>query len=109
MNKVKELSINIISIFEELLEKNNITIPDDNRIGDEDEARIYGETYYELEDKILDLLNNSEIIVPIYFEKYENGSYSDKLQLLRKYTLELEAETDKIGEEINYNPDRKEE
>ena len=42
----------IIDIFEELLNRLDITIPDKWREGEEDEARIFGDTYYELEDKI---------------------------------------------------------
>ena len=42
----------IIDIFEELLNRFDITIPDKWREGEEDEARIFGDTYYELEDKI---------------------------------------------------------
>ena len=42
----------LIDIFEELLDRLDITIPDKWREGEEDEARIFGDTYYELEDKI---------------------------------------------------------
>lgn len=69
MNKVRELSANIISLFEELLEENDISIPDDERNGEEGEARIFGQTYYDLEDRIVDLMEESEIISPIFFEE----------------------------------------
>lgn len=46
----------IIDIFEELLDKLNITLPDKWRSGEEDEARIFGDTYYELENKIVERL-----------------------------------------------------
>ena len=46
----------IIDIFEELLDRLNITIPDKWREGEEDEARIFGDTYYELENKIVERL-----------------------------------------------------
>ena len=42
----------IIDIFEELLDRLDITLPDKWRDGEEDEARIFGDTYYELENKI---------------------------------------------------------
>lgn len=43
----------IIDIFEELLDRLDITLPDKWREGEEDEARIFGDTYYELEEKIV--------------------------------------------------------
>ena len=46
----------IIDIFEELLDRLDITLPDKWREGEEDEARIFGDTYYELEDKIVERL-----------------------------------------------------
>ena len=46
----------IIDIFEELLESLDITLPDKWREGEEDEARIFGDTYYELENKIVERL-----------------------------------------------------
>ena len=46
----------IIDIFEELLDELDITLPDKWREGEEDEARIFGDTYYELENKIVERL-----------------------------------------------------
>lgn len=46
----------IIDIFEELLDRLDITLPDKWREGEEDEARIFGDTYYELESKIVEKL-----------------------------------------------------
>ena len=46
----------IIDIFEELLDELDITLPDKWRADEEDEARIFGETYYELENKIIERL-----------------------------------------------------
>lgn len=46
----------IIDIFEELLNRLDITIPDKWREGEENEARIFGDAYYELEDKIVERL-----------------------------------------------------
>lgn len=50
------IAANIIDLFEDLLEKNNITLPDACRIGDPDESRIFGDTYYTLEDSIVRIL-----------------------------------------------------
>ena len=46
----------IIDIFEDLLDELDITLPDKWRDGEEDEARIFGDTYYELENKIVERL-----------------------------------------------------
>ena len=46
----------IIDIFEELLDRLDITLPDKWRDGEEDEARIFGDAYYELENKIVERL-----------------------------------------------------
>ena len=50
----------IIDIFEELLDRLDITLPDKWREGEEDEARIFGDTYYELESKIVERLRKEE-------------------------------------------------
>ena len=49
----------IIDIFEELLDELDITLPDKWREGEEDEARIFGDAYYELEDKIVERLKRN--------------------------------------------------
>lgn len=50
----------IIDIFEELLDRLDITLPDKWREGEEDEARIFGDTYYELENKIVERLKKEK-------------------------------------------------
>ena len=57
MIKLREYSIEIVELFEELLEKHNITIPDEDRTGDESEAGLYGMTYYDLEEDVVSILN----------------------------------------------------
>lgn len=54
------LADDIIDIFEELLDRFDITLPDKWREGEEDETRIFGDTYYELEDKIIERLKKEE-------------------------------------------------
>lgn len=49
----------IIDIFEELLDRLDITLPDKWREGEEDEARIFGDAYYELENKIVKRLKRN--------------------------------------------------
>lgn len=47
----------ILDCFEDLLDEKDIDIPSDDRYGSEDEARIYGCEYYDLEDRVMYLLN----------------------------------------------------
>lgn len=58
MNKedAKFKAFKIIELFEGLLDRKGITIPSQDRQGDEEEARIYGAEYYELEDGIIEVL-----------------------------------------------------
>ena len=56
LDKFKMTSVKIIELFEDILSNHNIMIPDEDRIGDEDEACIYGMTYAKLEDDIVSIL-----------------------------------------------------
>ena len=55
----RELTISIIDKFEDLLERNNLTIPSDDREGEESEARIFGSPYWSLEDGITKMIEES--------------------------------------------------
>ena len=57
--KLTNTADDIIDIFEELLDELNITLPDKWRADEEDEARIFGDTYYELENKIVERLKRN--------------------------------------------------
>ena len=61
MENNRKIAIKIIEKFEELLEKNNIKIPSKERSNNEEEASIYGKNYYELEDKIVEILEQYDI------------------------------------------------
>lgn len=52
MNPERLLAIQIIDVFNDVLMKNNITIPSDDREGNDDESPIYGTLHYQLEDDI---------------------------------------------------------
>ena len=58
VSKIRNIAINIIEEFEELLSKHNINIPSQDREGNKGEACLYGSAYYELEDSITELLKN---------------------------------------------------
>ena len=60
MNNYKELAIAILGQFENLLDEYNIKIPDEFREGNEDEACLYGENYYRLEDAIIRILETQQ-------------------------------------------------
>ena len=55
----RNTAADLIDIFEELLDRLDITLPDKWREGEEDEARIFGDTYYELENKIVERLRRN--------------------------------------------------
>lgn len=57
LKRLRDLSDAIIEIFEEKLDELNITLPDKNREGKDEEVRIFGDTYYELEKDIEDLIS----------------------------------------------------
>lgn len=59
-NNLTNTADDIIDIFEELLDRLDITLPDKWREGEEYEARIFGDTYYELENKIVERLRKEE-------------------------------------------------
>ena len=58
-NNLINTADDIIDIFEEILDRFDITLPDKWREGEEDEARIFGDTYYELENKIVERLRKN--------------------------------------------------
>ena len=55
---IKNRAIEILDIFEDVLQENNIKIPDEHRVGLEEEACIFGETYYHTEDEVQSVLKN---------------------------------------------------
>ena len=56
IGKHRGVAIRILDIFEEMLESKGISIPDEDRTGEESEACLYGMTYAELENTIEELL-----------------------------------------------------
>lgn len=56
IGKTRALAIEILDIFENMLDEKGIMIPDEDRTGDEGEACLYGMTYGNLEDEIYELL-----------------------------------------------------
>ncbi len=61
VKKTKELYVRMFSVavcdlFDELLDEHDITIPSQDREGEDSEARIYGDVYYDLEAKVTEVL-----------------------------------------------------
>ena len=82
----------IIDIFEELLDRLDITLPDEWREGEEDEARIFGDTYYELENKIVERLRKE---APLVDDVIEMSIISESLERKQRI-LDEYAKTTKI-------------
>jgi hypothetical protein len=55
----KSLAFEIIELFEELLDEKNISIPSLDRQGDEEEGRLFGSEYYQLEEGIINILTEA--------------------------------------------------
>ncbi len=58
VNKIREIAIQCVNEFEELLEEKNIDISSDDREGNKEEAHLYGTEYYQVEDGITSILTN---------------------------------------------------
>lgn len=67
MEKEREVAIEILGLFEDLLNEHDLTIETEERndymedMDDEEKeevARLFGEVYYTLEDQITDILKN---------------------------------------------------
>lgn len=63
----KEFAEEILEIFEERLDKLNISLPDKNRESNNTESRIYGSNYYDLRDEIEDLIyrNKKRLVIEV--------------------------------------------
>ena len=57
VGKHRGVAIRILDIFEEMLENKGVSIPDEDRTGDESEACLYGMTYADLENAIEEVLS----------------------------------------------------
>lgn len=58
------VAIMLIDVLEELLETNEISIPDEDRSGDASEACIYGTTYANLENEFTEMLEHYFPVCP---------------------------------------------
>lgn len=59
MEKERRTAIAILEEFDELLSIKGITVPSADREGDKEEASLYGQEYYDLEDRIVEILKKA--------------------------------------------------
>ncbi|MBO4847057.1 MAG: hypothetical protein J5525_12305 [Lachnospiraceae bacterium] len=64
MNFCKETVATVIDVFEDFLESKNITIENEDKVGDEGEAIIFGKDYDTVQNQIISALKASDIYVP---------------------------------------------
>lgn len=70
--QLRSIAATIIDLFKDLLEKNNVTIPDIYRMDDPDESRIFGDTYYTLEDSIVRILERLATTTLLQKNQWDN-------------------------------------
>ena len=63
MEKERELAIKLLGAVEEFLDRHNITIPSKDREGEPDEARLYGDEYYTLEEDFTEQIKQFKEVV----------------------------------------------
>lgn len=56
--KHSKIAVEIVELFEDLLEEHGMMVPDEDRPGDEGEAPVYGCTWANLVDQIAELLED---------------------------------------------------
>ena len=56
MTRLDCMSAEITELFEDILDKHNVMIPDEDRNGDEGEACLYGMTYWDLTEDINEVI-----------------------------------------------------
>lgn len=71
--KAKEIAIELLEELEDILNQHKITIPDDWRCNEDNEARLYGEQYWNCEDDLRESLKNKDLTAEECWEIiYEN-------------------------------------
>lgn len=70
-NRERQLAFEIVDLFDDLLDQHNIYVPDEDRTGAEDEAPLYGCTYYDLVDEVAALIGSYKIGMLVEASKKE--------------------------------------
>ena len=61
MDEIRKTAAEIVSVFEEFLYSKGVAIENPEHEEEEGEAIIYGSEYYELEDRVAELLGEGEV------------------------------------------------
>lgn len=97
MTNNQQHAINILDMFEDVLDKHHIYIPDDDRTGDECEACIFGTTYGNLEDEITYYLDTALKPLP---KTEEQKMLIDLINTYIDTTIGMEGDFTEITEDI---------
>lgn len=60
MEKERKIAISILEEFEDLLESKGFIVPSRDRKGEDTEAFLFGDEYYRLEDRIVEILKEAK-------------------------------------------------
>ena len=95
IEKEREIAIEIIKEFEELLNRKGIQIPSQDREGKPEEACLYGSEYYEIEDEVTDILKK-------HFTTDHNETILEALNDYKKWFIDgVSAYSDSFSESDN--------
>ena len=103
---VRTFAIKVCGLFEDLLDEHDITIPSNEREGEPDESRIFGDVYYALEDEITEILVSlcEEVKatpdIEINVEDYNNGEY-EEVQVLSGIDDVIKDASQRCDEQVN--------
>lgn len=93
----RDLAIKLISPVEQLLDKHNIKVPNEDRTGDNTEACLYGETHAILEDDLVQLIKEHMLTLG---ERPETILDPQVRVFLRYYDRETETPVICLPEEV---------
>ena len=86
---VDEAISDIMRGFEELLMRHKIMIPSVDRDGEPDEAHLYGDEYYDLEDRIRGILQSRDKKIRAWMR--------DEIGAVKSFLSDIEHNADQIG------------
>lgn len=97
----------IVDLFEELLDKHGIYVPDEDREGGEEEACLYGTTYYNLVDQVKEILDAgpkwdiSHMAYELYKKDWLRSHLSTEADMknLRDYFMYVQECNEELEEE----------
>ncbi len=85
MEKERELAIEILDLFENLLYENKVYIPSTDRTGEKTEACLFGDVYWDLEESITQLVKIGRVTT---------------VEKIRRVFLKIWAKYKRMGERV---------